>query len=103
MNRNLLQHKLLNSARSVQADGSVPYGFQQRLMARLRTEVVLDGLTLWARALWRASAPCALIMLVFVVWPTLTPEAGAQQETEFGQQLEAAVFAAVPSEGEFAW
>lgn len=102
MNRNLLQRKLLNAARTQCSDSSVPYAFGQRVMARLTGEVVLDGLTLWARALWRATAPCALIMLAFVVWPTLTPEAGAQNG-ELSQQLEAAMLAAVPAEGEFAW
>jgi len=102
MNRNLLQRKLLNAARATPEDGRMPYAFPQRVMARLRGEVVLDNLTLWARALWRATAPCALIMLAFVVWPSFTPEAGAQQEDLSGQ-LEAAMFAAVPAEGEFAW
>ncbi len=102
MNLNLLQRKLLNAARALRPDDRVPYAFEQRVMARVRGETVTDALTLWARALWRAAAPCAAIMMLFVAWSLVSPEAGGP-DSDLDQQLEAAMFASLPTEGEYAW
>jgi hypothetical protein len=103
MNLNLLQRKLLDAARHMPADERVPYAFEQRVLSCLRGRVVLDGVTLWARALWRATAPCAAIMMLFITWSIITPTSSGRPESDLGQQLEAAMMASLPTEGELAW
>jgi anti-sigma factor RsiW len=102
MNLNLLQHKLFQAARAARPDDRVPYAFEQRVMASLRGQRGLDSLTLWTRALWRAAAPCAALMVLLVSWSVVTPES-VGQETDLGQQLEAAMFASLPAETDINW
>ncbi len=103
MNLKLLQRKLLDAARSLPAEERVPYGFGPRVMRCLRGREVADEVTLWVRALWRATAPCAAIMLLFITWSIVTPESSGGPESDLGQQLEAALLASLPTEGELAW
>jgi hypothetical protein len=63
-----LQKKLLAAARANPPGDTVPYAFEKRISALLKSRPVEDPLSLWARALWRAVAPCAAIMLLLGVW-----------------------------------
>lgn len=68
MNLTELQRKLLAAARSNPPSETVPYAFQTRVMARLRSHAIPDVWALWAGALWRAAVPCVAIMLLFSAW-----------------------------------
>ena len=68
MNLDQLQKKLLAAARANPPADQVPYAFEKRISALLKSRPMEDPLSLWARALWRAAAPCAAIMLVLGVW-----------------------------------
>jgi len=68
MNLDQLQKKLLAAARANPPGDSVPYAFEKRISALLKSRPIEDPLSLWARALWRAAAPCAAIMLVLGIW-----------------------------------
>ena len=63
-----LQRKLLAAARANPPGLQVPYAFEKRITALLKSRPVEDPLSLWARALWRAAAPCAAVMLLLGVW-----------------------------------
>ncbi len=63
-----LQKKLVAAARADQPSDRVPYAFEQRLMAHIRTLPKVDGWALWGGALWRAAVPCVAVMLTLGVW-----------------------------------
>lgn len=88
-----LQHKLILVARANRPSESVPYAFEQRVMARLRAGPTLDEWGLWATALWRATAPCLGIMLLLSVWTWLSPGSGGNL-TDLSQALDNTVLAA---------
>ena len=58
MNLADLERKLIAAARRLPPSEAVPYAFEKRIMAHLRARPALDEWSLWARALWRAAAPC---------------------------------------------
>jgi hypothetical protein len=92
MNLTELQRKLLAAARSHTPSDSVPYAFQTRVMARLRSAAVPDGWALWAGALWRATVPCLGIVLLLGAWTFFTSPTPAQGD--LSQEFENAVLAA---------
>jgi hypothetical protein len=77
MNLAELHHKLITAARLNSPSERVPYGFEARILARLRDAHVVDRWTLWAKALWRASAPCVAVMLLLVTWSFFATTANA--------------------------
>ena len=66
MNLEPLRHKLLAAARANPPDDRVPYAFEKRVMAHLSVKPALDLSALWARALWRAAAPCVAVSLLLL-------------------------------------
>jgi hypothetical protein len=68
MNLPELEKKLLAAGRANSPGDRVPYAFEKRVMARLAGRSMEDPITLWARALWRAAAPCAAVMLMLGIW-----------------------------------
>ena len=106
MNINLLQEKLIRAARRHPPSEHVPYAFEQRIMARLRSAgPALDRLTLWTRALWRAAIPCVVVTLLIIVWPGLSPDtsAPAVETADLGTSLESTLMASVSIENDLAW
>jgi hypothetical protein len=73
MNLEKLRSNLLAAARANRPSTQVPYGFEQRIMARLKLRPVLDHWAFWAHALWRAAAPSVVLMLLLVGWVVFRP------------------------------
>jgi hypothetical protein len=73
MNLEKLQKNLFAAARANRPSDRVPYGFEQRIMARLKQRPILDHWAFWARALWCAAAPCVALMLLLILWVTFRP------------------------------
>jgi hypothetical protein len=94
MNLAELEKKLVAAARANPPSEGVPYAFEKRIMARLATRPVMDDWALWARALWRAAAPCAAIMLLLGAWSFFAPPSSAPA-SDLSQQLEQTLLAAV--------
>jgi hypothetical protein len=92
MNLTELEQKLLAAARSHRPSDSVPYAFQTRVMARLRSVTAPDGWALWAGALWRATVPCLAIVLVLGAWTFFASPNPAQGD--LSQDFENTVLAA---------
>lgn len=94
MNLAKLQEKLLAAARLDRPTETVPYAFEQRIMARIGrlAEESVDLWTLWSRVLWRAAAPCLGLTIVLVGLAAFT---GAWQGTPvtLGEGLESTVYA----------
>ena len=66
MNLEPLRQKLLSAARANPTDDRVPYAFEKRVMAHLAAKPALDLSALWARAMWRAAAPCVAVSLLLL-------------------------------------
>lgn len=100
MNLENLQHKLILAARAQPPEDSVPYAFEQRIMARL-TEYRADRWLTWSRLLWRAVAPCLGIMALVSVL-SLTFESSLGDGEVLANDLDNTVLAAVANPGD-AW
>lgn len=70
MDLELLRKKLLAAARGNPPTDRVPYAFEKRVMEHLKHSPAVDCVALWARALWRAVAPCAAVAVFMIVWST---------------------------------
>ncbi|HEY6167049.1 MAG TPA: hypothetical protein VI454_03350 [Verrucomicrobiae bacterium] len=79
MNIDQVQKKLLAAARADQPSDRVPYAFEKRIMARLKDSPVADVLAYWERMLWRATAPCAAIMIALSAWTFYTAQGNGSE------------------------
>jgi hypothetical protein len=68
MNGNDFYRKLILAARRSPPSDHVPYAFEKRVMAVLKTRPQPDHWTLWANSLWRAAGPCVGVMLLLGAW-----------------------------------
>ncbi len=93
MNLAQLERKLIAAARANPPSERMPYAFEKRVMALLAGRPVGDAWALWSRALWRAAAPCAAIMLVLGAWSLFAPRTTAPA-SDLSQQLEQTLLAA---------
>ena len=94
MNLAQLERKLIAAARANPPSDRVPYAFEKRIMARLAARPVVDDWALWARALWRAAAPCVAIMLLLGAWSLYASRSSAPAN-DLSQELEQTLLAAV--------
>jgi hypothetical protein len=93
MNVDDLQNKLIAAARQVTPSEAVPYGFERRVMARLRAMSGADRWGGWAQALWRAAGPCVAVALVLTVLSFFT-KPGSSTGSDLSQDFENTVLAA---------
>ena len=100
-----MERRLIAAARANPPSDRVPYAFEKRVMARLAAPpLVADAWALWARALWRAAASCAAIMLALGAWSWLAPESTASAN-DLSEELEQTLLAAVDQDqpGDSTW
>jgi len=97
MNLTQLERKLIAVARANPPSERVPYAFEKRILARLPAQPMLDRWELWGRALWRAAAPCFVIMLLLGTWSLFAPPPNTPTN-DLSQQLEQTLLAAVDQE-----
>lgn len=102
MDLNALQKKLMDAGRTVRPSEQVPYAFPKRIMALIADRPVGDNLALWARALWRAVTPCAVITMVLCAW-TLFSSAGSNTSGALHLEFEDTVLAAIPLDSDTSW
>ena len=93
MNLAELERTLIAAARANPPSDRVPYAFEKRIMAHLAACPAMDTWALWGRALWRAAAPCAAIMVALVAWSLLAPHRSAPAN-DLSQALEQTLLAA---------
>ena len=107
MNHKLLQEKLLAAARAQPPSDRVPNAFEKRVLARLSAQTaMMDPLTLWITALWRAALPCVAIMIFLFVWTKVSPSPGDSapvSAANLGSDLETTLLASVSFENELSW
>ena len=108
MNVTELQKRLLAVARTNPPSDRVPYAFEKRIMARLASLPDLDGAALWARALWRAVAPCVAVAVLLGLWTffATTSNPAARNDstpTDLSQDFENTLLVAADHVTEYAW
>jgi len=69
MNVTDLQKKLIESARACPPSDRVPYAFEHRVIAHVRSlRQSVDPVQIWARSLMQAVLPCCALLLMVAVW-----------------------------------
>ncbi len=101
MNLDKLQSKLLAAAREVPPSDAVPYAFEKRVMARIRSFPRTDLVSLWNRMLWRAAVPSLLIMISVSFWALMSPN--SKGSADLGTELEEVVLAPAYAAIEETW
>lgn len=101
MNVELLRKKLIAAARADKPREEAPYAFEKRVMAQIRTAAVPDAWLSYSIALWRAVAPCLVIMMAVGAW-VYFEEIGSQNgfQTGLESDLEQTMLAGVDRNGE---
>jgi len=102
MDKTKLERKLIAVARANPPLETVPYAFDQRVMANLRSGPVVDAWSDWSRALWRAAAPCVAVAIVLGIWTAFSPESNAAS-TDLSQALENTLFVSVTQDTNSSW
>jgi len=64
---------------------AVPYAFEKRVTALLKSRPAIDQWNLWARGLWRAAAPCFAVMTLLTAWSFFAP---ANRSLDLSQEFE---------------
>ena len=90
-----LERRLICAARANPPSDRVPYAFEKRILARLPERPRPEASAFWARALWRAAAPCIVIVLLLGAWSFLSPSGS---NLDLSQQFESTMLAAVDQE-----
>jgi hypothetical protein len=99
MNADELYRKLIAAARATAPDETVPYAFEKRILARLTSQPIVDRWTFWARALWRATAPCLAIVLLLSIWTMMSNSSNSSLEP-LGKVLENTLVAGLHNPGD---
>ena len=86
-------------AQSLPEQEHVPYAFEKRIMAGIRSNLPQDVWTLWSRLMWRAALACVAISLCVGAWAHYEAEPSQTSAEVLAVDLAEAVFAPV-HEGE---
>jgi hypothetical protein len=95
MNLVELQKKLIAAARADVPGDHVPYAFEKRVTALLRSRVAPDQLTLWVRGLWRAAVSCVAISLLLGAWAFFNSPTTVTASNDLSQNFENTLLASV--------
>jgi hypothetical protein len=93
MNLDDLQRKLISAARANPPTCTVPFGFERRIISRIKESGAMDFWGFWAKGLWRAAAPCVALALFVAAWSLLSGSASSSSP-DLSQELENTVMAA---------
>ncbi len=88
MNWDLLQNRLIQTARRQSPADAVPYAFERRVLARL-CQAAPDPWSSAARILWWAAGACTAIAVTIGIWTSIAQPAGA----DFADDLEQTILA----------
>lgn len=102
MNIERLQSKLLEASRKAGPPaGAVPYAFEKRIMARLKSLPCNDIVSLWNRMLWRAAVPSLIVMISASLWVLVAQD--TRSPDNLGTELEEVIFAPAYAAIEETW
>jgi len=95
MNLVELQSKLIAAARASAPDDRVPYAFEKRVTALIKSRVAPQNLDAWVHGLWRAALSCLAITVVCGAWALLAPMTSASPTEDLSQNFENTLLASV--------
>lgn len=97
-----LQKKIITAARKATPSAAVPYAFEKRIIARIKSEAIVDIWTIWSARLWRSAGPCVAIMLAMSLWAVFSNNRRTSAEN-LAADLEQAVLAPFASLRDSSW
>jgi hypothetical protein len=59
-----LETKLMSAARAHAPSDQVPYAFEKRVMAYIKSQSGYDVWAVWAQALWRSAGACLAVVVL---------------------------------------
>jgi hypothetical protein len=95
MNLAELQEKLIAAARANAPDDRVPYAFEKRVTALIKSRVAPQSLDSWVHGLWRAALSCVAIAVVCGAWAFFTPATSNSTSEDLSQNFENTLLASV--------
>jgi hypothetical protein len=98
MRRFELEKKLIAAARAHPPSERVPYAFEKRVMARIRSHPLADNWAQWANALWRSAVACLALALLLGTVSFLTPKRSSPNPGDLSQAFEKTLLAAMDSD-----
>ncbi|HEY9509423.1 MAG TPA: hypothetical protein VIV82_06115 [Verrucomicrobiae bacterium] len=93
-----LQKKLISAARTQTVSDRVPYAFEKRVMAYIRSCPAVDVTALWAQALWRSAGACLAVVAVLGAVSIFTPHTTKPAPGDLSQEFEKTMLAALDSD-----
>jgi anti-sigma-K factor RskA len=100
MNLDQLQKKLVSVARQNPPSDQVPYAFEKRIMAHLKSATA-DVWAIWGRGLWRAALACVVAVAALGIW-SAQPTTKTDPDN-MAEDFETAVFASFDQHVEDSW
>ena len=102
MNLVELERKLIAAARQHTPSDQVPYAFEKRVMAHLKTLPGMDSCVFWARALWRAAGACVGVSVLLTAVALFAPEfSHSRSTTDLSLDFEKTLLASVNQDTDF--
>ena len=98
MRRFELEKKLIGAARAHPPSEHVPYAFEKRVMARIKSRPRVDVWAQWAQALWRSAVACLALVLLLGTVSFLTPKHISPVPGDLSQEFEKTLLAAMDSD-----
>jgi hypothetical protein len=95
MNLSDLQSKLINAARAAAPDDRVPYAFEKRVTALIKSRVAPNHLDSWVHGLWRAALSCVAIAVICGAWAFFAPANSSSTSEDLSQNFENTLLASV--------
>jgi hypothetical protein len=95
MNLPELHSKLISAARAVAPDDRVPYAFEKRVTALIKSRVPPRHLDSWVHGLWRAALSCVAIAAICGAWMLFTPASSSSTSEDISQNFENTLLASV--------
>jgi hypothetical protein len=96
-----LQRELIEAARRQTPNDAVPYAFEKRVMARIRSMPAVSAWSLWGRLLWKAAASSVVITVLCGVWSFSSIK--HSEAENFSTAFETAVYASFNQHVEDTW
>jgi hypothetical protein len=91
----VLHTKLINAARAAAPHDHVPYAFEKRVTALIKSRVASQHLDSWVHGLWRAALSCVAIAALCGAWAFFLPASSSSTNDDISQNFENTLLASV--------
>jgi hypothetical protein len=95
MNLLELHDKLIAAARAATPADHVPYAFEKRVTALIKSRVAPQSLDAWVHGLWRAALSCLAITALCGAWAFFAPDNSSSNSEDLSQNFENTLLASV--------